>query len=358
MYLAETDHLGSLIGLTDTAGVYVEKYSYDPWGRRRNPSDWSFNNVPAPTIADRGFTGHEHLDIFRLINMNGRLYDPVTGRFLNADPVIDNTAGAQGLNSYTYCLNNPLKYIDPSGFTYRAIDGSLVPSWYDLLFVENGSFLWRSAQDQLFESGGGGGSTSNRRYTFTKKPYTVTELAWVMNVTMLDKNTGEVMFSRDKYEPRETTVWLMEVTENFPAGGGDSHVQSAGDVFSFSFDFAFAGGLGVEIGRVKDNSGNKKWFISGNVNIGYGLGAGLNYKEIVNTNGYSFNVNNYKGYTSGFSWAALIFGGEKTGDKPAWKYSGLFDWGHTYIQIGGSVSILSAPRIGGWWTNASTLIWP
>jgi RHS repeat-associated protein len=118
MYLAETDHLGSLIGLKNTAGVYVERYSYDPWGRRRNPSDWSFDNVPAPTVTDRGFTGHEHLDIFKLINMNGRLYDPVTGRFLNADPVIDNAGGAQGLNSYSYCLNNPLKYTDPSGFTF------------------------------------------------------------------------------------------------------------------------------------------------------------------------------------------------------------------------------------------------
>ena len=122
MYLAETDHLGSLTGLTNTAGVYVERYSYDAWGRRRNPTDWSFNNVPASTITDRGFTGHEHLDIFRLINMNGRLYDPVTGRFLNADPVIDNTGGAQGLNSYTYCLNNPLKYIDPSGYTEATPD--------------------------------------------------------------------------------------------------------------------------------------------------------------------------------------------------------------------------------------------
>ena len=119
MYLAETDHLGSLIGLRDTAGVYVERYSYDPWGRRRNPSDWSFTNVPAPTITDRGFTGHEHLDMFGLINANGRLYDPVTGRFLNSDPVIDNIGGAQGLNSYTYCLNNPLKYIDPSGYVFR-----------------------------------------------------------------------------------------------------------------------------------------------------------------------------------------------------------------------------------------------
>jgi RHS repeat-associated protein len=159
MYLAETDHLGSLIGLKNTAGVYVERYSYDPWGRRRNPSDWSFDNVPAPTITDRGFTGHEHLDIFRLINMNGRLYDPVTGRFLNADPVIDNTGGAQGLNSYTYCLNNPLKFTDPTGYIFRRppefewVDLSEV--YYNALRISGYSSPWFEYQMNSGHGGGG-----------------------------------------------------------------------------------------------------------------------------------------------------------------------------------------------------------
>ena len=42
----------------------------------------------------------------------------------------------------------------------------------------------------------------------------------------------------------------------------DKHSQSNGNVISFSFDFAFAGGIGFEIGRVSDNFGNKKWFFS------------------------------------------------------------------------------------------------
>ncbi|HNW98235.1 MAG TPA: hypothetical protein PKK00_07495 [Bacteroidales bacterium] len=51
-------------------------------GRRRNASDWSYTNVPTSFIFDRGYTGHEHLDNFALINMNGRLYDPAIGRML------------------------------------------------------------------------------------------------------------------------------------------------------------------------------------------------------------------------------------------------------------------------------------
>jgi RHS repeat-associated protein len=117
MYFTETDHLGSIIGLLRTDGTVQEQYSYDPWGRRRNPVDWSYNNVSTTFLIDRGFTGHEHLDKLGLINMNGRIYDPVLGRFLSADPVIQSPYFSQSFNGYSYCFNNPLKYIDPSGYS-------------------------------------------------------------------------------------------------------------------------------------------------------------------------------------------------------------------------------------------------
>jgi RHS repeat-associated protein len=144
-YLAETDHLGSLIGLTDTAGAYAEKYSYDAWGRRRNPTDWSFTSVPTATITDRGFTGHEHLDEFSLINMGGRLFDPLTSRFLNSDPAIDTRGMAQGLNSYTYCLNNPLKYTDPTGYIRAPLPEQIIDlnlEWFLRVICGHRSSSW------------------------------------------------------------------------------------------------------------------------------------------------------------------------------------------------------------------------
>jgi hypothetical protein len=47
--------------------------------------------------------------------MNGRLYDPVLGRFLSPDPYIADPAFTQSYNRYSYVLNNPLKYNDPTG---------------------------------------------------------------------------------------------------------------------------------------------------------------------------------------------------------------------------------------------------
>ena len=76
-----------------------------------------------PTFKfDRGFTGHEHLDMFGLINMNARLYDPLLGRFLSPDPIVQAPEFTQSFNGYTYALNNPLAYTDPNGeFFFSAL---------------------------------------------------------------------------------------------------------------------------------------------------------------------------------------------------------------------------------------------
>ena len=116
------DHLGSVVALTDTTGAVIERYSYDAWGKRRDPATWV---TPAagtfsfdPSYTDRGYTGHEHIDHLGLVNMNGRVYDPEIGKFLSADPTTQYPESTQGWNRYSYCGNNPLSYTDPSGFSF------------------------------------------------------------------------------------------------------------------------------------------------------------------------------------------------------------------------------------------------
>lgn len=86
---------------------------------------WSPGGSYIKETAVGGFTGHacppklkrrwEHLLWFNLINMNGRVYDPLVGQFLNPDNHVQAPYFTQSLNRYGYCLNNPLKYTDPSG---------------------------------------------------------------------------------------------------------------------------------------------------------------------------------------------------------------------------------------------------
>lgn len=62
--------------------------------------------------------------------MNGRVYDPTLGRFISADPVIKEGFSSQNFSRYSYVLNAPNKYTDPSGFTQKAVKESLsVKSW-------------------------------------------------------------------------------------------------------------------------------------------------------------------------------------------------------------------------------------
>ena len=115
------DHLGSLDVITDAEGVVVQELSHDSWGQRRNASNWQPLSETELTGFDssrtrRGFTGHEHLDETGIIHMNGRIYDPKLGRFLQADPFVQSPAMTQSHNRYSYVLNNPLNATDPSGF--------------------------------------------------------------------------------------------------------------------------------------------------------------------------------------------------------------------------------------------------
>ena len=111
------DHLGSLQVLATRAGELVEEFSYDAWGMRRDPATFEVYAVVPQGGTAYGFTGHEHIDLFMLVNMDGRMYDPVLGRFLSPDPVLQFPNYTQGLNPYSYALNNPLRFVDPNGYS-------------------------------------------------------------------------------------------------------------------------------------------------------------------------------------------------------------------------------------------------
>jgi RHS repeat-associated protein len=132
------DHLGSVTGEVDRASGTVQRLGFDAWGKRRlaNGADGTPANL-GQLSSQRGFTGHEMLDEVGLVHMNGRIYDPIAGRFVSADPVIQSPYDLQNYNRYAYVLNNPLSLTDPSGFSfwtkYRtavfAIVAAVVAQW-------------------------------------------------------------------------------------------------------------------------------------------------------------------------------------------------------------------------------------
>jgi len=118
------DNQGSLIAVSDNTGAVKAQLDYDAFGRRRAVLGESQISSMISAIP-RGYTGHEHLDKLGLIHMNGRVYDPELGRFLSADPIVQFAKNIQSYNRYSYVLNNPMSYTDPSGFSSKKLRKAL-----------------------------------------------------------------------------------------------------------------------------------------------------------------------------------------------------------------------------------------
>ena len=128
------DNLESWNVITDEDGDVLQRLSFDAWGNMRNPERWDEDVDDESILYDRGFTGHEHLCEIGLINMNGRLYDPLLSMMLSPDNNIQIPQSSQNFNRYSYCLNNPLKYNDPTGEFVESIAFGVAGGAANLVF--------------------------------------------------------------------------------------------------------------------------------------------------------------------------------------------------------------------------------
>ena len=112
------NHLGSASVITDSTGTVKETMEYLPFGgyRVRQDLDGSFPDV------NYTFTDQEDDDETGLYNYRARLYDPLLGRFISADSIVPEPGNLQAFNRYSYCVNNPLVYVDPSGHWFGIDD--------------------------------------------------------------------------------------------------------------------------------------------------------------------------------------------------------------------------------------------
>ena len=146
-----TDHLGSFVAVTDASGVLIEdsEQRYMPFGEPR---------LEATLSTDFGYTGQRALEATGLMDYNARWYDAALGRFLQPDTIVILPYYPQNLNRFSYVLNNPVSFNDPSGHCIGILAGldtlACVTTWV-VVGVGIGFAAWLfTPQGQEFTASG------------------------------------------------------------------------------------------------------------------------------------------------------------------------------------------------------------
>jgi len=104
-----TDHLGTVSIATSGGGQVLARTLNMPYGGVR----WSSGGMP----TDYGFTGMKEPIGTGLVYLHARYYAPYLNRWIQPDTIVPDPSNPQSLNRYSYVLNNPVKYTDPTGMT-------------------------------------------------------------------------------------------------------------------------------------------------------------------------------------------------------------------------------------------------
>jgi RHS repeat-associated protein len=158
-YFYHRNHINSNSVITDSSGNEVTRLVYLPFGELSRP-----NSSGTDTVTSK-FTGQEYDEEMGLYYYGARYYDPKVGRFLSPDPLIGDIGDPQSFNRYSYVENNPIKYIDPTGYQGCPADMCTsfpVPGDPGPYYPDPGHDPARpGAHDPVYNSGGGSGGGSS-----------------------------------------------------------------------------------------------------------------------------------------------------------------------------------------------------
>jgi RHS repeat-associated protein len=118
--------LGSVVAMTDENGALLNEQRYLPFGQVRP-------DVGSVTQTDFGYTGQRDLDAqnnafsLGLMDYDARFYDVSLSRFTQPDTVVPGAGNPQAFNHYSYTMNSPVNFIDPSGH-YGICPGTITPT--------------------------------------------------------------------------------------------------------------------------------------------------------------------------------------------------------------------------------------
>ena len=225
LHFYHPDHLGSSNVITDGTGQAVEVDAYTPYG--------GLSSHTGPADVPQKFTGQRLDTSTGLYFYNTRYYDPSLGRFTSPDPFVQDPSDPQTLNRYSYVGNNPVNYVDPSGYNF----------WHEFFAILIGiSFAvatgdpyygyaaYQATKREMDESSGTGEAIV-RTYA-------------VMAAMTYAYGPVDIDPERDRRTKREDAIRAANDTHQFLDAAYGTHAEEAAQ--------AVAQNLGVSAGRARE----------------------------------------------------------------------------------------------------------
>ena len=201
--------------MLSSSGTVMETNHYYPFGgvfsTSTNPQPYKYNGKELD--SKNGLNWYDY---------GARHYDAALGRWFVADPLSNNH---YGISPYSYCLNNPMKYIDPDGKDVRiAINGNTITIKANVILTGNNATaqLAKMYQDDIMNNWG-----SMTSYEYKGNTY---ELNWDVNVRVAEKNEVEEFNGLNNY---------MEVSSenSYVVNSQKGKIRNVGrDEIPFEFD--------------------------------------------------------------------------------------------------------------------------
>jgi RHS repeat-associated protein len=261
-----TDHLGSTRLVTDSSKDIVSAAAYHPFGE---PSTEEGSE-------DYLFTGKEQ-DTTGLYYYGARYYDPDVGRFLTRDPLSGRISSPQSLNRYTYCQNNPQKFVDP----------------------------WGLLEDNFSREGGGE----------CEQPEVTGDPEYENGKITVPTNKGDVIIDPDKDEDWGDVD--RKATEQYT----QKEIRELNDKLN----------IGREIYKMYEKSNEEHGQASGSAGVGSQKCRTVYIKFYSPTDGCYFYGTFYQEYKEGVGWTVIGVDHEGTGKSGEATFPGALE----LIDIGG-----------------------
>ena len=330
IYFYHPDHLGTGTYLTDANGLPYQFFLNLPFGETMVEMHSNTENYASPYK----FNGKELDAETGLYYYGARYYNPKISIWLSVDPLAEKYPN---FNPYNYTLQNPIRFIDPTGMAAKDSDGWIKTTNSDgkATYTYDATINSQTDVNEHFPNSGKEYMGENFSLKGRKQGSREVVYNYNFNGTQVTDSNGN----------------SVDLSNNMTTTGGSTimNPQNTGGTFTgISFGGAVGGGLSLGVGFVTDKFGDRGLYFTFSGNSGFGGGVGITSGVIEPTAGQTFGINDYGGFgnsiSGGVGYDPVGLGGEYGGTAGR-DGNGFMSMGtkheknaRPYIYYGGSQS--------------------